>query len=96
MALALIMPTWWKPFGRKVQKVSDVFKTTKFLDDPTISMPPTSSVWKNTKGAVRTVSDVDEVWVHYRRPAPAPVDLMTVTGGAWHSWVEQTGAVRMK
>jgi hypothetical protein len=66
----------------------------RYLDDPSIAMPRDGDVWKNAKGAIRTVVDVNEIYVTYRRPAPAPSDLITVTGGAWAFWVERTAAKR--
>jgi hypothetical protein len=70
-------------------------KHTHYLDDPRIMMPPEKSVWKNDRGAVRHVVEVDEINVGYRRPAPAPFEMITVTGGAFAFWIETTNAKRI-
>ena len=78
-----------------VQRQKRDVHAVRFIDDDRVLMPPDGSVWKNTKGAVRQVINVDEANVEYRRPAPAPLDIISVTGGAWAFWVEETNAKRV-
>lgn len=64
----------------------------------TAILPKAGELWQNKKGAVRYVRHVDDdgYAVTYNRPAPAPVDWLTVLTRDWQQWVESTQAVKLR
>lgn len=60
--------------------------------------PRSDEIWRARNGATRTIisADTEGYWVIYRRPPPAPIDAVTVSGRKWKEWVEREGATRIK